>query len=124
MTRQKSGILIIGVLLFATFIATIIYKPKSPGIKNSGTSSIVQHPSISVKVFQSGENWGYEIFRDSARYIYQETIPGLQGNQHFSSHNDALKCGELVCRKLRAGKNPSVSKEELEQLEIKFNVLN
>jgi hypothetical protein len=121
MIKQKPGILIIGVLLIATLIATIIYKPKSPGIKNSGTSSIVQRPSISVKVIQTGESWGYEIYRDTIRFIYQETIPGLPGNQHFSSRDEALKCGELVCRKLRNAKNPSVSKEELENMGIKFN---
>jgi hypothetical protein len=121
MTKQKPGILIIGLLLIAIIISTIIYKPKSPGIKNSGTSSIVVYPSISVKVFQVDEGWGYEIYHDSVRYIYQESIPGLQGHQRFSSRNEALKCGELVCRKLRERKNPSVSKAELDSLEIKIN---
>jgi len=120
MTRPKKGILIIGILLIATIIITIIYNPESPGKKHSGTSSNKPVSKIAVSTFQKEDHWGYKVFLDTTLFIYQEFIPGLTGKQEFISEQQALNCGTLVREKLLKQKIPSITTRELDSLGITY----
>jgi hypothetical protein len=45
----------------------------------------------------------------------------MPGNQKFTKKNDAKKCGELVIKKMRQQKIPSISLDELDSLDIDLN---
>lgn len=63
--------------------------------------------------------YGYEIFMNGNKIIYQPTIPGLPGNIGFATAEKAQKIGELVAYKIRNGQlPPSVSPEELDSLGV------
>lgn len=64
--------------------------------------------------------WGYQIKVDGKVYIDQANIPAITGHSHFQSKDDAEKVGRLVLKKLRDGKIPAVSKQELDSLQIKY----
>jgi hypothetical protein len=85
---------------------------------NSETSSKVDH--FEIKTFaQPTGGYGYEIFMNGNKIIYQPTIPGLPGNSGFATAEKAQKTGELVVYKIRNGQlPPSVSPEELDSLEV------
>jgi hypothetical protein len=122
-TNKNTGILIIGILLFTAFIFLITYHKKGPGEKLSGTFSNQPVPEISVKTFQTNNHWGYEIYLDTTLFIYQEFLPGVPGEQLFTTEQQALQCGNLVREKLMNSTTPSITKRELDSLGIKY-VLN
>lgn len=68
---------------------------------------------VEVKPFKTGNGWGYDIVVDKEIFIHQLTIPAIAGNRSFSSQQDAVKTGNLVVKKLLAGKFPSLTSEEI-----------
>lgn len=69
----------------------------------------------------ANKGFGYHIKHNNKIVIRQETIPAIQGNKAFATKADAEKCARLVVKKLAAkGDLPSISKEELIQLNIKI----
>ncbi len=119
MTNKTKVIILTGIILTITIIATILHNSKSPGYTPAGTSNIIKSHSVSFKVFQVDEKgWGYEVYIDSNRFIYQDVIPGVSGIVRFKSKDDAFKCGKLVTDKLINKKNPAISDSELDSLEI------
>lgn len=74
-----------------------------------------------IRVFAAGNGFGYDILVNGKAKIHQPVIPGLNGNQPFSSREDAWKIASLVIKKMQAGRSlPSVSREELVQQKIKI----
>lgn len=120
MTKKKLGILFVGLLLITTIIVTLLYNPKSPGSEESGTSSMVLPVKAKVNVYTIDEGWAYEILFDSKVFIFQESIPGIASNKKFQSKTDAQKCGELVLKKIKQKKIPSITKAELDSLGIVY----
>jgi hypothetical protein len=63
--------------------------------------------------------WGYDILKGSKKVIHQESIPGLPGNEGFSSRGDAEKVARLVIEKLLSGEMPpSVTLTEMKSLKV------
>jgi len=122
MNKNNYWLLIMAVLFAATILATIVHNKKGPGKeKNPGTSSsVATPPSLSVKTFQNKEGWGYEIFVDGQRFIYQDQIPGAPGKQSFVSQQEAMLCGELVIKKIKENNIPSIHSTELDSLNITY----
>lgn len=52
--------------------------------------------------------------------IVQPYIPALGGYAPFETKEEALETGRLVCRKLAGGENPTVSREEVEEIQRNF----
>jgi hypothetical protein len=122
MTNKIKVVISTGIILTITIIATILHNSKSPGYTPAGTSDNIKSHSVSVKVFQvDDKGWGYEIFIDSSRFIYQDVIPGISGIVRFKSKDDAFKCGKLVTDKLIKKKNPAISIKEIDSLGISVN---
>lgn len=76
-----------------------------------------KHPDDLLKVetipFKTKEGWGYDIKVDGKIFIHQECIPAIAGNQSFESSADAEKTGNAVVKKLRSGKLPALTSEEV-----------
>ena len=64
---------------------------------------------------------GYDIYNGAKRMIHQTSIPGVQGNNGFATHEDAEVIAKLVVKKLEANQGfPTISIEELDSLHIKL----
>lgn len=67
-----------------------------------------------VKVEPSG--YGYKILQGKKTIIYQPFVPALGHKQSFVSGEDADKVGKLVRNRIEAGKDFSVSMDDIRQL--------
>jgi hypothetical protein len=121
MTIKKRHITAI-ITLVVVIVAIVIFKNiESPDSKKAGTFSfpkIENTEDLTLNVFEKNGKWGYEIYVESNSLILQESIPGVQGKQKFTTKTDAKKCGELVIKKLRKHEIPSISPKELDSLGI------
>jgi len=66
--------------------------------------------------------WGYEIYVDNKMYIKQDYIPAVSGTHQFVSRREALTTAHLVLDKMKAGKKPFLTVEELRDAGI--NITN
>lgn len=57
--------------------------------------------------------YGYVVVYGADTLIYQPYIPAIGEKTAFTSEEDALKIGTLVCRKLAEKQPPTVSREEI-----------
>jgi hypothetical protein len=64
-------------------------------------------------------NYGYSIFLNNKLIIKQDNIPTVEGNVSFKDSIDALKTMDLVIKKLNSKSNPSLTKEEIQKLNLK-----
>lgn len=110
---------------------TVFINHKSdPCIKNSSKSTVLKEKTeiinnpykdadLTYKIIPSENNtFGYDILISGRAMIHQPNIPGLPGNEGFTSEKSARKVAELVIKKIRNNEMPpSVSMKELEQLE-------
>lgn len=70
----------------------------------------------SVRVFESGSGWGYDIYVKNKPYIHQPYIQAIEGEVPFPDRKSAKKTGDLVVKKLRSHKIPYVKKEEIDSI--------
>lgn len=73
---------------------------------------------VELKPVQTDSGWGYEIYVDHKLYIKQKYIPAISGNHAFKSQEDATKAGKLVMTKLEHGKLPTLTQDELKEMNI------
>ena len=71
-----------------------------------------------LRTFRSEGGWGYFITTRDRIVIRQPYIPAIEGRRPFRTRQDARNAGRLVMRKISAGKDPSVSVEELSEAGI------
>lgn len=119
MTKKRIGI-VVGVVLLVATIAILSNKLKGPVSEGNGTSSFQKVPEMTSRVYEVENGWGYEILVDGERFIFQETIPGIPMKKRFQSQSDADKCARLVLKKIGQNQMPSISREELDSLQIDY----
>ncbi|MEN9337386.1 MAG: hypothetical protein RLZZ500_2373 [Bacteroidota bacterium] len=85
-----------------------------------GISSCRKEPVLSTAAFPTQNGWGYTVSIDQKITIKQTIIPVIDGNQSFVSKQDALKTAQLVLRKLKRFGNPTITKYEIDSLQIKY----
>lgn len=73
---------------------------------------------VELKPVQTDSGWGYEIYVNDTLYIKQKYIPTISGNHAFKSQEDATKAGKLVMTKLKHGKIPTLTQDELKEMNI------
>jgi hypothetical protein len=71
-----------------------------------------------VRPLQTATGWGYEIYVDKKLYIKQAFIPAVSGIHPFKTKDDAMKTGKLVLHKITHGKLPTLTLEELRDLQV------
>lgn len=59
--------------------------------------------------------YGYVVLHRADTLIKQPYVPAIGCRQPFRTKQEALEVGRLVCRKLREGKAPAVTPEEVEE---------
>ncbi len=83
-------------------------------------SSCTQKEVFKIRSFKTNTGWGYTITYKNKTIIKQSVVPAISDNKSFSSEDDALKTGNLVIEKLRKKTSPTVTKNDLILLKIKF----
>jgi hypothetical protein len=71
-----------------------------------------------LRTFRSEGGWGYYVTTKERIVIRQPFIPAVEGRKPFASRHDARKAGKIVLEKITAGKDPSVSADELSEAGI------
>lgn len=110
---EKAGIfIIVGVALISALylLATV----------NTDFLKKEDADGVEVVAFKVNEGYAYKILVHDKVYILQEYIPVVTGNTRFCSEEDAYRTGELVKNKLLLNKNPSITMEDLQRLNIKL----
>lgn len=91
--------------------------PQPPSI----TSQSLELKTFEIKDTLSGKSlgWGYDIYVDGKRNIHQPILPGVPGNQHFSSEKDATITGTFAVNKMKqTGGLPTITIKELDSLGV------
>ncbi|HIZ00694.1 MAG TPA: DUF4907 domain-containing protein [Candidatus Bacteroides merdipullorum] len=65
-------------------------------------------------VLQVPGGYGYVVRQNGDTLILQPYMPAVGHRQAFRTEAEALRAGELVCRKLRRGLPPTLTCEEVE----------
>ncbi|HEX7692821.1 MAG TPA: DUF4907 domain-containing protein [Sediminibacterium sp.] len=73
---------------------------------------------LSMKTFQAGDGWGYDLYTNDSVYIHQEYIPSIAGRKRFATGRDAGVTGSLALAKLQKSRFPVISVEELDSLGV------
>ena len=76
---------------------------------------------ISTKVFKVDNGFGYIITLREKVLIKQNTIPAIQKKIAFCSENDAISVANLVKSKIENNLIPTVSLQELNNLNIEIH---
>ncbi|TWV10437.1 DUF4907 domain-containing protein [Bacteroidaceae bacterium HV4-6-C5C] len=76
---------------------------------------------LGCKAVQLKQGYGYLISLKNDTLIYQPYIPAIGKHIPFSNRQDALKVGNMVCRKLQNNQLPSMSKAEIDALGISYS---
>lgn len=91
--------------------------PQPPTI----TSQSLELKTFEIKDTLSGKSlgWGYDIYIEGKRNIHQPILPGVPGNQHFSSEKDATITGTFAVNKMKqTGGLPTITIKELDSLGV------
>jgi len=99
--KGKWGIL----LLLSLFSLFLIYYITTPASKKT-----------ELEVFESGDGWGYQILVNSKVLIYQPIVPAISSNQSFPDKKSARETGLLVMKKMKAGKDISITVDEMNRI--------
>ncbi|RUT70885.1 DUF4907 domain-containing protein [Flavobacterium cupreum] len=75
---------------------------------------------LKTEAFKTTSGWGYTIAYKNKIIIRQSVIPVINDSKSFSTEEDALKVGNLVENKLSHNRSPTVTKNDLILLKIKF----
>lgn len=76
----------------------------------------VRQKGLRCQAMQVEGGYGYVVLNGKDTLIYQPCIPAVGRKAVFSTPEDALKIGKLVCRKLVSGQSPAMSCEEVEEV--------
>lgn len=75
---------------------------------------------LEVIAIPVNEGWGYEIYVDNKLFIRQNNIPAVSGLHNFTSREQALKTAGIAVAKMKAGKKPIITSDELKHAGIEI----
>ena len=75
---------------------------------------------LTSEVYKIKNGYGYKIILKDKVIIKQNCIPAIQGNIPFCDSLDALKVSQIVIKKIKSKKMPSIQAEDLMKLKIKI----
>lgn len=82
--------------------------------------SAVRQKGLRCRAMAVEDGYGYVILNGKDTLILQPYIPAVGKKQTFTTEEDAMKIGRLVCRKLANGQSPAVSGEEVARSGVAF----
>lgn len=87
--------------------------------KNSNQDKNLKE-DFKTETFKTSDGFGYYIKLNDQVIIKQEIIPAISVNVAFKTEKDAENTANLVIQKIKNKKVPSVNREELDSLGIKY----
>jgi hypothetical protein len=116
---------IILAILFILFIVIVFSGTSIPADKAAGKKEIQQknpyaNAEITIKIIPSAnKTFGYNILLHERPLVHQPNIPGLPGNEGFTTKKRAQKVAEFVVNKIRKNEMPpAVSIEDLNKMGV------
>ena len=110
---------------FILFIIAILPGASISAVDVAGTAVKQQtNPSadaeLAIKIIPGANNtFGYDILLNGRPFVHQPNIPGLPGNEGFTTRERAQKVAELVVKKIRNnGMPPTVTIEDLNSMGV------
>lgn len=100
-TIKRRDIFIVGVSVLIASVFWIV-----PLLNDS-------RPLFSYNIFKTTGGWGYDILVNDTLQIHQDFMPVLEQKQAFPKQEQAKQAAILVIKKMKAGKNPAISRDEL-----------
>ncbi|WP_229655036.1 DUF4907 domain-containing protein [Flavobacterium sp. LC2016-23] len=83
-------------------------------------TACTKNNTLKTETFKTASGWGYSITYKDKIIIRQSIIPVINDSKSFSTEEDALKVANLVEKKLSQNISPTVTKNDLILLKIKF----
>jgi hypothetical protein len=130
----KRGSLLLGVLLSFKLTGAVLalffigaYFPGTSLSADEATSQEIKqqktpytNAEITIKIIPSANNtFGYEILLYGRPLVHQPNIPGLPGNEGFTTKMRAQTVAEFVLRKIRNNEMPpTVTMEDLNAMDV------
>ena len=131
---SKRGSLFLGVVrslkltvavLFVLFIAaclpgTSLFADGPAGKEVAQEQNPYSNAEITIKIIPSANNsFGYDILLYGRPLVHQPTIPGLPGNDGFTTQDKAQTVAEFVVKKIRNNEMPpTVTIEDLNAMGV------
>jgi Domain of unknown function (DUF4907) len=106
----KKGLLFGLILIVAGALIYIGYRERVQWKKD--------HILVELKPIQTPKGWGYDILANGHVYIHQPMIPAIQGSFPFRTKEDALAVGQKVVDRIKEGKMPMVTAQEVVDLGV------
>ncbi|MDQ2721320.1 MAG: DUF4907 domain-containing protein [Bacteroidota bacterium] len=110
------------ILIFLSFLALVTWSCNNNHSDSAGSTEVAMAKQgmipIDAVTFKTTNGWGYSILIDHKIFIRQASIPSIEGNNGFSSEEDAAKVAQLVIGKIKKHERPGIKKAELEQMGI------
>ena len=114
----------VSICLAALFMLFIFASLPETSISADDTAKQSQNPyanaEITIKIIASANNtFGYDILLYGRPLVHQPNIPGLPGNEGFSTKERAQKVAEFVVKKIRKNEMPpTVTIEDLNHMGV------
>lgn len=95
-----------------------------PGTSISADEATQKNPYAEAKIIikiipSANQSFGYDILVYGRPLIHQPSIPGLPGNEGFTTREKAQKVAEFVVKKIRNNEiPPTVTIEDLNNLSV------
>ena len=107
--------------IFRVFLFPLFILVSLPGISISADEAVKQqnnpyaNAEITIKIIASANNtFGYDILIYGRPLVHQPNIPGLPGNEGFTTKERAQTVAEFVVQKIRNNEMPpTVTMEDL-----------
>lgn len=116
MTDKKNLILKLLILGFATTFCVIIVMVSVFNFKPNN--------KIKVEVYKVDNGFGYLLNENGKVLIKQNFIPAVPGKKAFCTIEDAKKTANIVKQKIVDKKSPTITINELKQLNLNYNCLD
>lgn len=88
---------------------------KAPDKGEKREQSLYREAEITTRIIPAANNtFGYDILLHGKPLVHQPHIPGLPGNEGFTTKERAQKVADFVVKKIRKGEMPpTVTREDL-----------
>jgi hypothetical protein len=117
---KKFLVILCLLLVFAGLPGTSISADEAAGKEVKQQNNPYAKAEIAIKTIPSANNtFGYDILVYGKPLVHQPTIPGLPGNEGFTTKERAQKVAEFVVKKIRNNEMPpTVAIEDLNNMGV------